>query len=294
MRVGPTVYGDILFLINFSMDFLVFYICARLSGRRIKAMRCALASVLGGFYGVCALFLSEESLIAVICDVAAMILICAVAFLTKNDTTRGFLGRCALFAGISAILGGMMNAMYSLLNRSGLAALDGGDGDDISIWLFAILAAAGGAAAFVGGRRAKRIAVSKQSDVEIAFDGKSVALRAMTDTGNMLTDPLSGRAVAICELDAVSSIFPSELVEFWKQSDVFDASKLSPENAARLRFIPAKGALTGKCTLLCAVVPEKVTVFCNGEKRDADLLCAPVPYRLSAGESRVLLPPTLT
>ena len=187
-----------------------------------------------------------------------------------------------------------MSAMYSLLNRSGLAVLDGGDGDDISIWLFAILAAAGGAAAFVGGNRAKRIAVSKQSDVEIVFSGKSVTLRAMTDTGNMLTDPLGGRAVAVCELDAVSSIFPRELVEFWKRGDVFDASKLSPENAARLRFIPAKGALAGKGSLLCAVVPERVTVFYNGEKREADLLCAPVPYKLSAGESRVLLPPTLT
>ena len=30
--MGQTVYADVLFLINFSMDFLVFYICARLSG----------------------------------------------------------------------------------------------------------------------------------------------------------------------------------------------------------------------------------------------------------------------
>ena len=294
MRVGQTVYADILFLINFSMDFLVFYICSRLSCRRLHVLRSAFAAALGGVYGVLSLFMPEGSLFTAVCDVAAMLVICAVSFYSKSESARGFLGRCALFAGVSAILGGVMSAMYSMLNRSGLSTLEGGDGDDISIWLFAILAAAGGAAAFVGGRRAKRIAVSKQSDVEITFGGKSVTLRAMTDTGNMLTDPLGGRAVAICELDAVSSIFPKELVEFWSRGEVSEASKLSPENAARLRFIPAKGALAGRCSLLCAVVPESVTVTHNGEKREADLLVAPVPYKLSVGESRVLLPPTLT
>ena len=205
-----------------------------------------------------------------------------------------FLGRCALFAGVSAILGGIMSAMYSLLNRSGLSSLEGESGDDISIWLFALLAAAGGAAAFAGGRRAKRIAVSKQSDVEIAFGGKSVILRAMTDTGNMLTDPLCGRAVAICELDAVAPIFPSELVDFWRRGDVSFASRLSSENSARLRFIPAKGALASKSSLLCAILPESIKVSVSDGKRDADLLIAPVPYKLSAGESRVLLPPGFT
>ena len=294
IRVGQTVYADVLFLINFSMDFLVFYICARLSGRRLHVVRSACAAVLGGIYGVCALFMPEESLIAPVCDVAVMIAICAVSFHSKSESTRTFLGRCALFAGVSAILGGIMSAMYSLLNRSGLSSLEGGDGDDISIWLFALLAAAGGAAAFAGGRRAKRIAVSKQSEVEISFGGKSVVLRAMTDTGNMLTDPLGGRAVAICELDAVASIFPSELVDFWRCGDVSTVSHLSPENAARLRFIPAKGALASKCSLLCAIVPERVSISVRDGKRDADLLLAPVPYKLSAGESRVLLPPGFT
>ena len=292
--MGQTVYGDILFLINFSMDFLVFYICARISCRRLHVLRSALAAALGGAYGVLALFIPQEGLLAPICDVVAMLAICAVSSYSARDNARTFLGRCALFAGVSAILGGIMSAMYSLLNRSGLSSLEGGDGDDISIWLFALLAAAGGAAAFAGGRRAKRIAVSKQSDVEITFGGERVVLRAMTDTGNMLTDPLGGRAVAICELDAVASIFPSELVDFWRCGDVSAASRLSPENAARLRFIPAKGALASKCSLLCAIVPECVSILASDGKRDIDLLVVPVPYKISAGESRVLLPPDFT
>ena len=292
--MGQTVYADILFLINFSMDFLVFYICARLSCRRLHVLRSALAAAIGGAYGVLALFIPQEGLIAPICDVVSMLAICAISFYSARDNARTFFGRCALFAGVSALLGGIMNATYSLLNRSGLSFLEGESGDDVSVWLFALLAAAGGAAAFVGGRRAGRISSSRQCEVEVTYGGKSVRVYAMTDTGNMLSDPLSGRAVAVCELDAVAGIFPRELVELWRLGEISASSRLSAENAARLRYSPAKGALASKYALLCAVLPDGVSVFCDGKSRDADLLLAPVPHKLSAGESRMLLPPGFT
>ncbi len=289
--MGQTVYADVLFLINFSMDFLVFYICARLSGKRLYAVRSAIAAALGGIYGIAALFIPEGGILPLFCDLASMLVICAIAFYRKIDRLRDFLGRCALFAGISAILGGIMTAIYSMLNRSGLAGLEAEDGDDISIWFFALLAAAGGAAAFVGGRRMRRFTVSKQTEIEIAFESRSVRLRGMTDTGNMLTDPLSGRGVAICELEAVKDIFPDELIAFWKSGDIAFSSSLPAEYASKLRFIPARGAVGSKSTLLYAIAPNRVAVIADGKEIEADLLIAPVPYKLSAGESRALLPP---
>lgn len=288
--MGQTVYADVLFLINFSMDFLVFYICARLSGKRLFVVRSVIAAAVGGIYGIVSLFLPEEGLIPLICDVLSMLLICAIAFYKKLDRIRDFLGRCALFAGISAILGGVMTAIYTMLNRSGLAALEGDSGDDISIWLFALLAAAGGAAAFVGGRRMRRLSVTKQAEIEITFDSKTARVRGMTDTGNLLTDPLSGRSVAICELEAVRDIIPDELSVFLKSGNAF-SSAIPAEYASRLRFIPAKGAIASKTSLLCAVLPDSVHVICEGKRSETDVLIAPVVYKLSAGESRALLPP---
>ena len=63
------------------------------------------------------------------------------------------------------------------------------------------------------------------------------------------------------------------------------------EYASRLRFIPAKGAIASKASLLCAVLPDTVYVVCDGKRSEADILIAPVAYKLSAGESRALLPP---
>ncbi len=288
MRVGQIVYADVLFLINFSMDFLVFYICARFSRKRLNAVRTALAAAIGGAYGIAALFIAEEGITATLCDLVSLLLICTVAFYSSKDRLRDFLARCALFAGVSAILGGIMTSLYSILNRSGLSLLDGESGDDISVWLFALLAAAGGAAAFAGSRRMRRIVSAKQGQIEITFEAKSVTLRAMTDTGNLLSDPLSGRNVVICELDAVKGIFPRELVEFWRSENVALPSLLSDKYASKLRFIPARGAIGAKTVLIAAILPDSVKVAGGGE---ADLLIAPVPYKLSAGESRALLPP---
>ena len=291
MEVGQTVYADVLFLINFSMDFLVFYICARLAGRRLYHFRSALASALGGAYGVASLFIDANGFVTSVCDVAALIVICCVAFASKNMRLRDLFGRCILFALISSILGGIMTALSSILERSGFASLEYESGDDISVWLFTLIAAAGGAAAFVGGKRMKRIAAAKSADVEIRMNGKIIVIRAMTDTGNMLTDPLSGRAVALCELKAVEYLFPAEMINYLRSGEF--TSGICSEIASKIRFIPARGALGSKTSLLAAVEPDAVTVINDKGKREADILLAPVPYNLSAGESRALLPPGL-
>ncbi len=288
MQVGQIIYADVLFLINFSMDFLVFYICARFSRKRLNALRTALAAALGGIYGICALFIPEEGVLPAVCDLASLILICTAAFYDKRDRFCDFLARCALFAGVSAILGGIMTSLYSLLNRSGLSDLEDNAGDDISVWLFALLAAAGGAAAFAGSRRMRRLASSKQGEIEIVFGTRSVRIRAMTDTGNLLSDPLSGRNVVICELDAIKGIFPCELSEFWRSGDVSLSANLPERYASKIRFIPARGALESKTAILAAILPDSVKA--DGESQ-LDLLVAPVPYKLSAGESRALVPP---
>jgi len=239
------------------------------------------------------LFMPESGVLSFLSDVLFMVFMCAVAFYRKTDRIFDFLGRCLLFGVISALLGGLMTAMYSMLNRSGLASFENESGDDISIWFFALLAAAGGAAAFAGSKRMRRITLSKQIDVRIVFDTRSIQFRGMTDTGNLLTDPLSGRCVAVCELDAVKGIFPEELVEFWRMDDLAYTSSINPDYATKLRFIPAKGVTGSKTSILYAIAPDKVTLIADGKEEDADILIAPVPYKLSAGESRALLPPGL-
>ena len=78
------VYGDLFFLINFSMDFLCLFLVAKLLSRPLSTLRLSLASALGGVYSVGALFL-PEGLLGIILDLVCCIGICLIAFAAKEN-----------------------------------------------------------------------------------------------------------------------------------------------------------------------------------------------------------------
>lgn len=297
--MGETVYADILFFINFSMDFLCFYICSRVLGRRLHVLRATVASVIGGAYSVAMLFFDPGGSAEILLDIGVLLIMCAVAQPNGKNSLAGEFGGAAMYAGISAALGGFMTAVYSLANRLGLsgdaAAPGSGDiGGEMSAWVFALLAASGAAAAVIGGRRLRLRSSGDRFSVTVSMGGKNASFDGMTDSGNLLSDPLSGRRVMICELSAVDGLLdPATAAMIRSGGPGATSTRLSPEAAAKLRFIPASGALGDG--LLRALMPERVTLTdVKGEKsRDADLLVAPVPRRLSANGCRALLPPGL-
>lgn len=74
------VYVDVLFLINFSMDYLVLYITAALLYLPKNAKRLLLSSLLGAIYEICIVVWPGHFLITFLTSVGVSILLCAVAF----------------------------------------------------------------------------------------------------------------------------------------------------------------------------------------------------------------------
>lgn len=247
--MGETVYADILFFINFSMDFLCFYICSRVLGRRLHVLRATVASVIGGAYSVAMLFFDPGGSAEILLDIGVLLIMCAVAQPNGKNSLAGEFGGAAMYAGISAALGGFMTAVYSLANRLGLsgdaAAPGSGDiGGEMSAWVFALLAASGAAAAVIGGRRLRLRSSGDRFSVTVSMGGKNASFDGMTDSGNLLSDPLSGRRVMICELSAVDGLLdPATAAMIRSGGPGATGTRLSPEAAAKLRFIPASGAL---------------------------------------------------
>ncbi len=283
--MGQTVYGDLLFVINFSMDFLCFYIVCHLSRIRLHLLRAAIASAFGGIYAVAALLVDCTGVLALAIDLSVMVLICAVALGRES-----ILANTLLYGAISAILGGSMTALYSIFNRICADRGYGADSDGLSVWTFALLAAAGAAATLVGGRRMRMRVATGRAEVIVTTERGSVSMRGFTDSGNLLIDPLGGRAVILCELEAVRSIFSEELCAIWESGNISSAASLAPELAAMLRFVPADGALIGDSTVLAAVRPKSVRILQDEKSVEADVLLAPLPRRLSAGEAKAILP----
>ena len=75
--MGGEVYADLLFLVNFSMDFLCYYLCARLLRRPLSLWRGIAASALGGIYAVAVLFLYADRVPAFLLDVIICFVLCS-------------------------------------------------------------------------------------------------------------------------------------------------------------------------------------------------------------------------
>lgn len=242
-----TVYLDIYFLINFSMDFLGLFLSARLVERRIKYYRLVIAAGVGAAYACVALFLSAAGLWRILLDALACLAVGGVAAFDRR-ALKSLPYFSLVFGAVSIILGGAMTALFYLFNRLGVDLLfgGGGGGDGISVWLFAILAGISALLALKGGGALKKRAVRKRGRIEIEYGGKRTSLSCLCDSGNLLREPISRLPCVLVELDALSSVLPYSLTEAVKKGNI---TLIEERERPRVRLIPSQSA-TGKAMLV--------------------------------------------
>ena len=242
-----TVYLDIYFLINFSMDFLGLFLSARLVERRIKYYRLVIAAGVGAAYACVALFLSAAGLWRILLDALACLAVGGVAAFDRR-ALKSLPYFSLVFGAVSIILGGAMTALFYLFNRLGVDLLFGGGdgGDGISVWLFAILAGISALLALKGGGALKKRAVRKRGRIEIEYGGRRTSLSCLCDSGNLLREPISRLPCVLVELDALSSVLPYSLTEAVKKGNI---TLIEERERPRVRLIPSQSA-TGKAMLV--------------------------------------------
>ncbi len=282
-----TVYGDILFFVNFCMDFQCLFLTARLLHRPFHLWRCVLAAAGGALYACAALFLSVTGAFAFLADCGVCYLMCALAFGSRTCGLRRVTVPFALYFGVSLAVGGVMSGMATLLSRVELP--HGGDSGGMSDWGFFFLAALGGAVTFLWGRLCQRRAKGQRAVLTVRFEGKKRQLDCMVDTANLLRDPVSGRPVALVDVGAVKGFFPESLLAAAR--DPIGIADLPCELSCRTRLIPA-GTATGK-GLLLAVMPDSALLDAGRGPCEVSLLLALTALEGGAADDRVLLPAAL-
>ena len=287
--MGQTVYVDLLFLINFSMDFLCFFLSSKLLGKKLSVWRAGIASILGGIYASAVLFWSVGRIAALGVDLAACAVICAVAFYERGRA-KSLPFYILVYFAISMALGGFMTALFNLLNKAELP-LEQGASDGLSVWVFAVLAAASGVITLLGGRLLGRRAVQKNANIVISYAGKSVRLRGMSDSGNLLREPISGRVCIFVDMMSLKPILPPRVYDAAKKKDAGAVGRLSPEDAARIRVVPIRTA--GGEGMLLALRADRVAIDCGKGETEIDALIAISDIASSADGNEALIPAEL-
>lgn len=248
-----TVYMDVLFLVNLTVDF--FLLLATATVRRLDAsrFRLLLGAGAGALYS-CAVFFPELNLAFTVCGkLAVSALVTAIAFPLRG--LRSFLLTFACFHGASALFAGVMMGLELMLQPSSLLFSNGEVYVDLSAGVLILSAAVAYLLLWMGSRLLRQRGGTYRK-LTLSVEGRTVTLSALYDSGNLLTDPLTGASVLVASLRAVSFLLPEEIRPAFASGDLSVLSQ-SPWGT-RVCMIPCT-TVTGK-GVLPAFRPDRVTV----------------------------------
>ncbi len=201
------IYVDTLFLLNAVIDYLLLLAAARLAGEPLRRWRFALGAALGGLYAVAIFLPGFQFLSALPWRLASAGLMMLVSYGGSGRLLRQGL----LFVALTCAFGGGVVAI-GLMGGSGLALGGGVFYSSLDLKMVLLSAAVCYGALTLVFRRIGRHSAASGELVEarLTLMGRSVRLTALVDTGNTLTDPVSGRPAMVAEGESVRDLFPKD------------------------------------------------------------------------------------
>ena len=280
-----TVYVDLLFLVNFSMDFLCIFLTAKILFRKLSLIKAAIASAIGGAYSVAAIFLPPNQIIGILSSVLCCILMCLTVFGKKGNSLKSIAIVCVTYILSSVLLGGIMTAAFNLLNNSGID-LNIEESNDIPPWLFILAGIASITAACTGGKFLRHTASQKSAVITVTIDKKSNTFNAMCDSGNLLRDSISGRPVIVVDKSMADDFFDTNI-----SLDTADTERLDNELKRKIAIIPYS-TVSGDKTML-AFRPQKLIIESGGSTHESDALIGFADVKCANSDCLALIPPDL-
>lgn len=207
------LYIDVLFLVNFTMDFLVLSIVRRGMKYRLKRWRMIMGAMLGAVWAVfaAAVPILPLWLEMVISYLVVSTLMVVTAFDVKRPKEIGKAVGALYLAAV--IVAGIMTALYQH-TKAGyyIEQILKGDGQEAMPFYRLLFLGAG---IYFGIRyilwRIPEILKGKSNFYEVTmhYRGKQKKVRALLDTGNRLYEPVSRRPVHVVTYEAVRDLCES-------------------------------------------------------------------------------------
>ncbi|MGD0152676.1 MAG: sigma-E processing peptidase SpoIIGA [Thermacetogeniaceae bacterium] len=225
MPEQPVIYVDVLFLINFVMDYGVLWAAARLSRIRFISWRLAGAACLGAIYGILVLLPDLYFLSAIWMKFLASLVMLGIAF---APLAWKKLGQVLLyFYLIAFLMGGAVLGFVYFMNSFAIQPVF----SDVPLpylWLTIAL----GTAVLLGKWGVPFLRKTFLQDmmkvpVLIMLQGHEIKVDGLVDTGNQLVDPLTGAPVVIVEYDVLAPYLPPQAKYLFSGGGEVDLEKVA-------------------------------------------------------------------
>lgn len=239
---GAVIYADILFIINFSLDYLCLFLSSRILNCAARLPRLLLGAVFGGVYAFVPYIFTLKTYISLPLHLLAAAVICFITFGRQN--IKRFVVITLTFMVSSALIGGLATAIYSL---SG--SYSNGIYTEIDALSFALICLCSAVIAFSYGLICRKKIHTRSADVKIHIGNEKFTARLLADSGNLVTEPFSALPVII--LSSCSIPYPYDNPE----SEIFPLS---------VRAIPFSTSAGRNCFF--GFRPDKIEIISLGSK----------------------------
>lgn len=296
----PVVYVDVLFLLNFVINFLLLLTTKKVCKSAAKTWRLSLGALAGSIYAVLMFFPSLAIYYTLLAKLVFSAALIAISFPIKR--WREF-GRIILvFYAVNFSFAGAAFGLFYLTDFGstiGAVMSNGIFYFDLPLGMLLITSLGAYLLIWV----VQRIYAYKMSkagtyyDIVIHYHGKQTLIHALLDTGNSLTDPLTGKPVIVAELNSLKVLFDDTVNDIFLkfQSDDMKLIPFMMEHMQahdNFRLIPFS-SLGKENGLLLAFVPDAVELVTEG-KNITDVLIGVYTKNLSKTQDyKALLHPGL-
>ena len=202
------VYVDVLFIINFIIDYILLSITSFFVKKTPKIFRICLSASVGAVYSAFAFFMASGIAVSFLLSVSVAILMIAIAFGVKK--TASLIKDTVVFYLVSLVTAGV-SFSFVFIGKAGKAyAINNGifyaDIDAYTmLFIFAVsVITIHCATGFV---KRQKIKSRFLYDVVIEKNGRKISDTALFDSGNFLRDPITQKSVIIAEWQSVAPLF---------------------------------------------------------------------------------------
>ncbi len=275
-KIEMVVYLDVLLAVNLVMDYVTLSAAAGLAGVYVKRTRLLLAAVAGGAYAVFAVKLQWLALFPF--RVIFGLAVCFIAFYGKKPLSR----LCLLYFLVAAGFAGLATALGAATGRRLLL----GAGYYMAVPMKVLLLAMAVSYAVSGiSLRGDALHGPIRREVEtlsIRFFEREAAVRVLHDTGNTLSEPVSGKPAIVINRECAERLLGEYAVALRGVSPGNTAGglvRLPRDAAKRFGLLPFSAVGTGE-GLLLYFRPDRVT---KADGKTFDCVIAVSPDKVGQG-----------
>lgn len=224
-----TIYIDVYFLVNFTVDLLALFFSVKILNIKARMLRLSIISAISSLLAAFDVLFIKSFLGGLLLFI---LLILVIFFSVPQPCASARRVKFTIcFFIIMTLLGGIVNLMYSFLDKYVHTTGEGGAGNRglllFSVMILIIIGILRGLTMIFQNKTAEHTV-----RVSIKIEGKSVECEALVDSGNLAKDPMGLYPILFIKRELAERFLPRNVIE------LCDIDSLGLGFRKRIRLIP--------------------------------------------------------